>query len=200
MSDENFSNDIVLRDLQSLLRNKLTDQIIVDNFTTKSLLPFGENYGSTILNVEATIRRDDDAKKEDLHLIAKMLPPTAFQRELFNSPYTFKKEIAMYEKIAPLYKRLEIENKIEDELLDVWPKIYGSRLAIDPNVEFDENAVILMENLQALGYYTCNRFTGIMSYKWRKFRSFSLESFFFFIQTKSKQFRSDERNKSNRSH
>ncbi|EZA54342.1 hypothetical protein X777_05572 [Ooceraea biroi] len=130
-------------------------------YTTDNLLPPGENYGSTILKVHAVIKRDDDAEEEDLHLVAKMPPPTEYQRRIFDSPYTFKKEIFMYEHILPHYQELEREAGLkEDELFDVLPKYYQSRFSLSPDVEFDDDAVILMENLKARGYYTGNRAKG----------------------------------------
>lgn len=153
--------EIELRELQPILSRTFGDQLIVVRYTTKSLLQPGENYGSTILSVHAVIKHDDKAKEEDLYLVAKMPPPTEFQRQIFDSPYSFKKEIFMYENIVPYYRELEREVGFkEDELLDILPKYYQSRLSLSPDVEFDDNAVILMENLKVRGYYTNNRVTG----------------------------------------
>ncbi|KAG7204917.1 hypothetical protein KM043_005309 [Ampulex compressa] len=161
MISENEVKDIVLRDLEPLLREKLGDRLIVDSFITKKLLPPGENYGSTILSVDAVIRKSRDAEKEDLRLIAKMSPPTEYQKCIFDSPYTFKKEIFMYKDIMPSYNELERECGIEeDQLFDVLPKFYGYRLSLDPELDFDDNAVILLENLKARGYYTADRSKG----------------------------------------
>jgi len=164
-NDQQQLKTIELRELQSILSRKFGDRLIVIHYTTKNLLEPGENYGSTILSVHAVIKRNDKAEEEDLHLIAKMLPPTEFQRQLFDSPYTFRKEIFMYENIMPHYQELEREMGLkEDEIFDILPKYYQSRLSLSPDVDFDDNAVILMENLGTRGYYNSNRVKGSVKY------------------------------------
>ncbi|XP_050454122.1 uncharacterized protein LOC126852884 [Cataglyphis hispanica] len=152
---------IELRELQPILSRTFGDQLIVVRYTTKNLLQPGENYGSTIFDVHAVIKRNDEAEEEDLYLVAKMPPPTQFQRKIFDSPYSFRKEIFMYEVILPHYNKLERDSGLkEDELFNILPKYYQSRLSLDPNVDFDDNAVILMENLKKRGYYICDRTKG----------------------------------------
>ncbi|XP_070157113.1 uncharacterized protein [Polyergus mexicanus] len=152
---------IELRELQPILSRTFGDQLIVVRYTTKSLLQPGENYGSTIFDVHAVIRRNDEAEEEDLYLVAKMPPPTQFQRKIFDSPHSFRKEIFMYEIILPHYKQLERDSGLkEDQLFDILPKYYQSRLSLNPDIDFDDNAVILMENLKKRGYYICDRAKG----------------------------------------
>ncbi|KAL2725790.1 uncharacterized protein V1477_018228 [Vespula maculifrons] len=153
---------IALYQLQPLLRSTLGNKLIVENYTTTSFLPPGENYGSTILAIDAIIRQEEKCERENLHMIAKMAPPTEFQRRVFNSPFTFRKEIFMYERLLPYYRIMEKEFGVnESELFDVIPKYYGSRLSLDPQVDFDDNAVILLENLKTRGYYTGKRDIGV---------------------------------------
>jgi len=137
----------------------------VIRYTTKNLLEPGENYGSTILSVHAVIKRNDEAEEEDLHLVAKMSLPMELQ--MFDFSYTFKKEIFMYENIIPHYQELEREMGLkDDEIFDILPKYYQSRLSLSPDVDFDDNAVILMENLRTRGYYNSNRAKGSSSIKY----------------------------------
>ncbi|XP_011171848.1 uncharacterized protein LOC105204463 [Solenopsis invicta] len=160
-NDQEQLSTIELRELQPLLVRTFGDRLIVVRYSTKNLLQPGENYGSTILSVHAVIKRNNEAEEEDLHLIAKMPPPTAFQREIFNPPYTFRKEIFMYEKIIPSYQELEREMGLkENEVFDILPKYYQSRLSLSPDIDFDDNAVILMENLRTHGYYNGDRIKG----------------------------------------
>ncbi|EFN78710.1 uncharacterized protein LOC105188476 [Harpegnathos saltator] len=161
MGDEHQLKTIELRELQPLLRRTFDDRLIVVRYITKNLLPPGENYGSTILSVHAIIKRDDNADEEDLHLVAKMSPPTIYQRNIFDSPYTFRKEIFMYENIIPNYNQMERESGVkENQLFNILPKYYQSRMSLDPKVDFDDDAVILMENLTARGYYIGDRTKG----------------------------------------
>lgn len=154
---------IELRELQPLLSRTFGDQLIVVRYEARNLLQPGENYGSTIFDVHAVIKRDADAPEEDLYLVAKMSPPTEFQRKVFDSPYSFRKEIFMYEDILPYYNQLERDAGLnEDELFHVLPKYYQSRLSLKPDVDFDDDAVILMENLKSRGYYICERVKGVI--------------------------------------
>lgn len=153
--------EIKLRDLDSLLLKK---GLIVLNYSTESLLPKGENYGSTILKVNAVVKKSaTDIEEKELHLVAKMLPPTDFQRNLFNSSYTVKKEIFLYEELIPTYQNLEREFGFEDsEIFDVVPEFFGARCSLDSkSTEVDENAVILMQNLKVLGYYCMDKRKGL---------------------------------------
>lgn len=153
-----------LRDLEVLLRKKLGDDLEIVNYTTESLLPPGENYGSTMLKVHAVMKRSSDAEKEDLELVAKMLPPTDFQRAMFDSSYTFRKEAFLYEELIPSYRRLEREIGLEnEEVFDIVPEFYGARYSLKDEDSFDDDAVLLMRNLKVLGYYTGDRREGILS-------------------------------------
>lgn len=67
----------------------------------------------------------------------------------------------MYEGILPSYNQLERDAGLrEDELFDILPKYYQSRLSLNPEVDFDDDAVILMENLKKRGYYIGDRTKG----------------------------------------
>ncbi|XP_072762503.1 uncharacterized protein [Anoplolepis gracilipes] len=161
MNNNKDLKTIELRELQPILSRTFGEQLIVIRYTTKSLLQPGENYGSSIFSVHAVIKRNDQADEEDVYLVAKMPPPTEFQRRIFDSPVSFRKEIFMYESIIPHYKQLERDAGLkEDELFDILPKYYQSRLSLSPDGDFDDNAVILMENLKARGFYICDRVKG----------------------------------------
>ena len=160
-NDDKELKEVVLRDLEPVLHQKIDNKFTIENFTTKSLLPPGENYGSSIFSVHVELKNEKTGKKEELELIAKMVPPTEFQRRLFNSSRTFMKEIFMYDTIIPAYNKLELECGFrESELFDIAAKFYGSRLSSQPGTDFDDNAVILMDNLKVKGYYTGDRSKG----------------------------------------
>ncbi|XP_031781522.1 uncharacterized protein LOC100116463 [Nasonia vitripennis] len=160
--DEN--HEVVLRDLQSLLLESIGKDVQVVESTTSLLLPKGENYASTMLKVEALIKRTKSSPEEKLHLVAKMIPSSEFQRSIFNSSVSFAKEIYVIQTLAPMYKQLEREVGLEeDEIIDIFPKIYAGRLSRNeetPDVA-DEDAVMLLENLKVRGYDTMNRMKGL---------------------------------------
>ena len=161
MSSE--SQEIELKNLQSLLRDSINQELIVVEYETCNLLPKGENYASTMLKVEAKIRRTKNSPKENLPLVAKMIPTTEFQRDLFNATASFKKEIYVFEKLVPAYRMLEKEAGISDEnLFDILPKFYGGRLTLNKenSDKADEDAVMLMENIKLHGYRIMDRKQG----------------------------------------
>ncbi|XP_008207762.1 uncharacterized protein LOC103316329 isoform X1 [Nasonia vitripennis] len=148
--------EIVLRDPQPILRKKLGDYLVVLDFESDSLVKAGDNYGSTILKVRVIVKRGKNAEKEELHLVAKMLPPTDFQRSIFDSAFTFKKEIFLYEELIPMYRSLY------KGAFDVVPECYGCALSSKNGAdEVDEDAVILLENLKVKGYYMADRHEGL---------------------------------------
>ncbi|XP_034942303.1 uncharacterized protein [Chelonus insularis] len=154
-------NQIAVKDLQSIIQQTFGKEIIVESYETKDFLPPGENYGSKIVSVDAKIRKTKSNKIENLYMIAKLPPPTQFQRDMFDTPFTFKKEIFMYSEIFPAYKKLEIDNGInENKVFNNHATYYGSRLSLNSNVEFDDDAAIVLENLKVQGYYMVDRKIG----------------------------------------
>lgn len=150
--------EVVLREPQAVLRKQLGDGLRLVDFESTAFMKAGDNYGSTILKVRAVIKRasDEDDEEEALDLVAKMLPPTDFQRAIFESGFTFKKEIFLYEDLVPTYRGLY------GGPLDVTPGFYGSRLSLRADArEVDEDALILLENLKVRGYYMEDRHKGL---------------------------------------
>ncbi|XP_032457600.1 uncharacterized protein LOC103316332 isoform X1 [Nasonia vitripennis] len=155
---------IVLRDLQSLLRETIGSEIEVVNYETSNLLPKGEQYGSTMLKVEASVKKKSDSPEEKMHFVAKMLPTAEFQQEHLNMTDTFTKEIYIVQKLSEIYRELEREAGIKEEnLIDVFPRFCGGRLSRKKDTidVADEDAVMLLENLKVRGYDMIDRLTGL---------------------------------------
>ena len=147
------TGEVVLRDLQGLLRKSIGGEVEVLEYKTKNLLPKGD----------AVIKRDKNSPKEDLPLVAKMIPTTEFQRAHFNPSASFAKEIYVFEKLLPTYREIEGDAGVEEkQLIDLLPKFYGGRLTMNENKpdQADEDAVMVMENIKVKGYYTNNRKQG----------------------------------------
>jgi hypothetical protein len=156
LKDSVIDYEVTLRDPESILQRQFGDDLKVVHFKAESFLKAGDNYGSTILNVQVKIKRTHNAEEENLYLIAKMLPPTDFQRLIFETSFSFKKEIFIYESLIPTYR------SVYNGVFDVTPKFCGSRLSIKADVdEVDEDAVILMENLKAAKYCMEDRNKGL---------------------------------------
>ncbi|XP_058804533.1 uncharacterized protein LOC131671812 [Phymastichus coffea] len=156
--------ELVLRDLQTLLRETIGNEVIVVKYDTINLLPKGENYSSTMLKVNSVIKRTEDSPEENLALVAKMIPVTEFQQSHINCTTSFNKEMYVYKILMPAFRELEKEVGVKDEdLIDITPKYYGGRLSMNREKldVADIDAVMLMENLKEHGYYTMNRIRGL---------------------------------------
>lgn len=156
-------SEIVLRDLQSVLRKQIGSELLVDEFDTLPLVVPGENYSSSIFKVRVLVRDNESAKPRELNLVAKMLPPSQFQRQMVNSSATVQKEIFFYNDLFPAYQKLERDCGVEEtDVLDILPKFCGARLSLaeEPNAEVDEDSVILLEDLKEDGFYICDRMQG----------------------------------------
>lgn len=153
------------QDLEALLRPTLGRQLVVESFTSKLLTQPGENYGSTMLDIEVTIRHEkDETSSHNLSLVAKLVPPSKFLRKIFDSPITFCKEITCYTSLKLEYEKLQTEMCIpKDKFLDVFTKCYGARTTMSEEIgdKADENAAILLENLKTLNYRLGDRTVGM---------------------------------------
>jgi hypothetical protein len=124
----------------------------------KRLTAVGENYGSLMLSVDLTIK--SPTGNEEIHAVAKTVPPNEFIQKIFNTPVTFRNEIAFYKNIVPLLQDFQREHGVK-EVIDFVPKYYGSRLNKNCDEgEVDKDAVLLLENLNVANYTTLERREG----------------------------------------
>jgi hypothetical protein len=154
--------EIGKKDLQLLLQQKLSKQVLVLKCTTSSLLPPGENFACSIFEVHATFKKDENAPQEELHLVAKMFPTEDFIKTIFDFSFFFKKEIFFYERLLPALQQLEIDFGVRaSHTFDMGPKIFGTRSSVHHDDDVvDESTIILMENLKKNGYYTLDKIKG----------------------------------------
>lgn len=146
--------------LKELLSSTFGDDFEIIDQRSKMLTPPGEHYGSIMLALDVTIRRDSTQTVEELNLVAKMLPASEMLRTAFDVQVTFKKEIDAYVITIPALIDFQKEYNVPKErLLDIFPQCYGARLSIDQN-EVDDDAVLIFENLKVQGYDTGDRFIG----------------------------------------
>jgi Domain of unknown function (DUF227). len=153
------------QDLEALLRPTLGRNLVVESFTSKSLTQPGENYGSTMLAIEVTIRQGkDETSSHNLSLVAKLVPPTELLWKIFNPPATFCKEITCYMSLKLEYEKIQTEMCIpEDKFLDAFAECYGARTTMSEKIgdKADENAAILLQNLKTLNYRLGDRREGL---------------------------------------
>ena len=138
-----------LKDIEGLFKGHVNGK--VTKHVVEPLTSFGENFGSEILKVQATV--EENGKEKVIHAVAKLIPPTEEQLEIFNTQVTFKNEIALYDVIVPILQDFQREYKFA-EIADYFPKFYGGRLNLKPgnsNDVVDMDAVIMLENLKTEG-------------------------------------------------
>ncbi|KAJ9592875.1 hypothetical protein L9F63_015453 [Diploptera punctata] len=164
MSSDSKDVELKKEDLQKLLSQKLGSDLIVEKFSIARLTKPGDNYGSTILAVEVYYFNQKDNYLHKLPIVAKLVPESPFLRKVFNIEITFNKEVRAYTLVAPEFHKLQKEKGItEHKMLDVFSKYYGSRSnkQDDINMDADESAVLLMENLKLSGYEVRDRRKGL---------------------------------------
>ncbi|KAJ9592872.1 hypothetical protein L9F63_015450 [Diploptera punctata] len=162
-AEDKINVELKKDDLEKLLRKEFVSDLKVKNFSFTPLTKPGDNYGSTILAVEVFYYTDKNNNVHKLPIVAKLVPESPFLRKVFNIEITFNKEVRAYTLVAPEFRKLQEEKGIpEQQMLDIFPKYYGSRSnkQDDTNMEADESAVLLMENLKLSGYEVGDRRKG----------------------------------------
>ncbi|XP_043251019.1 uncharacterized protein LOC122396558 [Colletes gigas] len=156
--------------LDTVLTQNLGKDLQVKYLEWRPLTAPGENFGSIMLAIDVTVTRAN--KTETLNLVVKLPPTSAYLLDLFNSPVTFKKELLFYSKMAKEFTNLQLESGVREEALSIiTPNYFGGRLGIRDPENFDEQALIILENLKCSGYSTEDRILGLD----KKHAEFALE-------------------------
>lgn len=147
--------------LDEILAQSLGKDFRVEQLEWKPLTAPGENFGSVMLAITVALSRTT-GKKETMNLVAKLPPTTPYLLELFNSPVTFKKELHFYDSMAKEFAKLQLENGVnEKDLAILTPEYLGGRLGLNDPEVFDEQAVIVLENLKNSGFDCEDRILGL---------------------------------------
>ncbi|XP_063900499.1 uncharacterized protein LOC135120083 [Zophobas morio] len=144
-------SDLKIPNLEDLLQ--LDEKIAFTKI--KCLTAPGENYGSLMLSVDVTTESNHELK-----VVAKTLPPNPKMQEMFDSPVTFRNEIAFYKTIIPTLRSFQKKHGVK-KVMNFAAKYYGSR----PNLhhkddKIDQDAVLLLENLKVSGFVNVERTEG----------------------------------------
>ncbi|XP_076177166.1 uncharacterized protein LOC143151692 [Ptiloglossa arizonensis] len=159
-----------IQNLDTVLAQSLGKDIQIKHLEWRPLTAPGENFGSIILAINVTVTRTN--KTETLNLVAKLPPTSAYLLDLFNSPVTFKKELLFYNTMVKEFTNLQLENGVKEESLSIIaPRYFGGRLGLRNPEHFDEQALIILENLKYSGYSTEDRILGLD----KKHTEFALE-------------------------
>lgn len=149
-----------IQNLKEILEENLDGAKLID-YSTKYLTKPGDNYGSTMLGLSAIMQKGSD-EPFTLEMVAKMPPETTIFYDMFQIPLTSVKENGTYGEIAAtLLKHQKEANVPEADLIDVFPKCYGSRISLDPNAKLaDSGSLLLLENLRFSGFTVGERDVG----------------------------------------
>lgn len=149
-----------IQNLEALLVHSLGPNFEITNLEWKPLTAPGENFGSVMLAINVTVKQSN--KTKTMNLVAKLPPTSEYLLELFNSPVTFKKELEFYSTLTKEFEELQLECGIEEKDLSILaPKYFGGRLGLHNPNKFDEQAVIILENLKYSGFGTEDRIYGL---------------------------------------
>ncbi|GJQ85190.1 hypothetical protein Trydic_g13034 [Trypoxylus dichotomus] len=148
-----------IKDFENLVKPLLKDGETFLSYECESLLPPGENYGSTMLDVRVKITNENGEEKT-VYYVGKTPPPPGLLWSVFNTKVTFKKEIALYNSVIPIFNEFGRERGVE-HLIEFIAECKCARTSLNPeSTEVDANAALLMENLKLQGYSVDDRFIG----------------------------------------
>ncbi|KAH8279568.1 hypothetical protein KR018_001732 [Drosophila ironensis] len=138
-----------IRDLGRVIDPHLSGGHLVSYRTSRLTQP-GDNYGSVLLAIHATIQLPNGSVEEK-ELVAKVPPRDPKFWEFFQPERTCLTENAVYEILAPALVKLQAEAGIPAEShFNGFPRYYGSRVSLNPGEgKVDEDAVLVLENLRS---------------------------------------------------
>ncbi|XP_018562287.1 uncharacterized protein LOC108904285 [Anoplophora glabripennis] len=143
--------------LDQLLNGYIGDSKSIIDTKISRLIGPGENYGSLLLKVDITLENKKDNSREELHTVAKLIPEDESLQKKFNIQVTCKMEISFYDTIVPTLQRFQREKGVQ-QVMDLFPKMYGARINLNGSDTVDQDAVLLLENLIETGYKNVDRF------------------------------------------
>ncbi|KAF5286770.1 hypothetical protein FQA39_LY04193 [Lamprigera yunnana] len=146
---------VEIKDLDKLLRKFLGDDVKVLNISLNSLTQKSENYGSVIYEL-VILMQNKKNNAETLNLVAKVSPPSEYLKRVFPVEICFKNEINMYKHVLPTLNKF-CANQKDDDAMDFFPKCYAARSSLTDDEMYDENVVLILENLNSVGYELVNR-------------------------------------------
>ncbi|CAG9827093.1 unnamed protein product [Diabrotica balteata] len=148
-----------IKDLSGVLSSLLGSNRTIKESKISNLLARGENYGSLMLKLDVTIE-NEEGKEDVWHLVGKTLPETELFRGIFYVHTTYTNEMAFYDTIVPTLQNFQKDLGISN-IIDCFPKCYASRKNLLKNSDvIDDDAIIILENLQATGYVNIDRTIG----------------------------------------
>jgi len=156
-----MANEIKIAKLDELLGPNLAPTEEISGYRTKSHTAKGDNFGSVMISLDVDITDKETGKKRTLHLVNKMIPQEEFIRKIFNTKITYFKEMDFYVKVVPAMLKLQQESGVpeEDWVSHIFPKCYGARHGFGEEV--DDDAAILLENLNSTGYALRDKKVGL---------------------------------------
>lgn len=145
-----MTGEKVIEELDKLLVNYIGEsKTIIDTKISRLTAP-GDNYGSILFKLDITLKNKHDDSQEEFYAVAKLIPEDQMFRDIFNVQVSCKVEIGFYDTIVPTLQQFQKEKGVQ-QVIDFFPKIYGSRINLNGSDTVDENATLLLENLIEAG-------------------------------------------------
>lgn len=143
-----------INDLQSLLAQKFGEDIKLIRYNTSKFLANYENFCSTVIKLEATIKKlGGNESEETIHVVAKLLEDhDEIQRVAAESANTFETETFFYTKVKFLFDKVA-DDVFQGKIQSIFPQFYGARVT-------DNDSIILLEDLITKNYYMVDKLTG----------------------------------------
>ncbi|XP_030767126.1 uncharacterized protein LOC115890908 [Sitophilus oryzae] len=126
----------------------------IKNVKITRLTAPGENYLSLVFRVD--VQTDENGQINNKSLVAKCIPPQN-KDFLGINMISMRNEIEWYIDIVPLWDEYFEEYGITES---IFPKYYGSRIDNSDNGRPDMDCVLVLENLNPLGYKNEDRYIG----------------------------------------
>ncbi|CAG9833654.1 unnamed protein product [Diabrotica balteata] len=150
---------MTLKNLESLIAPYIRENQNIVDINVTSLVGPGENYGGELFKIDVNIQDSKSKEKNQIHLVGKTIPKDEESQEVFKVQTTFNLEIAFYDRIVPALQKFQKEHNVK-EVIDCFPKYYGSRLNLNESTVIDRDGIILLENLKIPGYSNLDRYVG----------------------------------------
>ncbi|KAJ8984930.1 hypothetical protein NQ317_012180 [Molorchus minor] len=151
--------EITIKKPEGLVKDIIGKKKSVADVKITRLTAPGENYLSIILKVDYVIKNEENGSEEELNAVAKIMPTEGFSKDFYE--HSYNNEAAFYNNIVPTLQDFQREQGL-DKVIDLFPKFLNCRKNLNGNDgEVDEDSVILMENIQKLGYQNVDRRAGI---------------------------------------
>ncbi|CAH1179018.1 unnamed protein product [Phaedon cochleariae] len=151
----------LIKNLEEIIGQRLSRNETIEKAEILNLLEPGENYMSEMTKIHVSVKNRVTEAEREIYAIGKCVakpPPNFSDFVTALSPFLFTKEMMFYKEVIPAIQTF-LKNRGASPV-DYYPEFYGGRLNLSGGSEADNDAVLLLENLQTSGYQNMDRHEG----------------------------------------